>query len=352
MKQDETRNALNAQYQAKLTEYAVQMAKMTDRERIAFQRKIAESLIKATVGDTQGKGLFAADIAQTLLDQTLENLQRELSDRLLAAESMSTETARNAAKRNAYSWYISQLQAEKSKLTSFFKSVGLDPKLATRLYGLLYVKTREAQAQLETLGRQAQDLQRSIADTGAQATQQLANVMKEAFYGPTSTPNLTAKLLATAESILNTTANDAPEKAATVARQVNAYLAQNLAVAQQYDREVQAMLNEFAAAKRVSDPEKRFQNLKLVVQKYLSEYPKKLKDLPGLALQIADQIEAALFKDGGMLSAINSLADSTIKDLKSIAERAKQKDYGPFADVGKMLEGLVNGVETLNKSAL
>jgi hypothetical protein len=352
MQQTETRAALDAQYQAKLAEYAEKMDRMLDYEKIDFQKKIAEELIKATVGDVRGKSLFAVDVIQPLLDQTLENLQRELSDRLLSAESLSTETARNAAKRAAYSWYISQLQAERSKLASFFKNSGLDPNLATRLFGLLHVKIREAQAQLEQLNRQAQDFQRSLADAGAQAVQQLNNVMKEAFYGPTSTPSLTAKLLAAAESVLNTTANDAPEKAAVVARQVNAYLAKNLAVAQEYDRQVQAMLNEFAMAKRVSDPEKRFQNLKLVAQKYLSLYPKKLKEMPGLASQIADQLEAALFKDGGMLSAINSLADSTSKELKSIAERIQQKDYGPFADLGRVLEGLTNGLETLAKVSI
>jgi DNA repair exonuclease SbcCD ATPase subunit len=352
MQQTETRSALDAQYQAKLNEYATQIAKMTDREKIEFQKKIALEIIKATAGDVQGKSLFAVDIAQTVLSQTLENLQRELSERLLSAESLPTETARNAAKRAAYSWYISQLQAEKSKLVSFFRKAGLDPNLGTRLYNLLEVKTREAQAQLGQVTRQMQDFQRSLADAGSQAEQQLNNVMKEAFYGPTSTPSLTAKLLATAESILRTTANDAPEKAAVVARQVNAYLAKNLAVAQQYDREVQTMLNEFSMAKRVSDPEKRFQNLKLVVQKYLSLYPKKLREMPGLALQIADQLETALFKDGGMLSAINSLADSTSKELKNIAERVQQKDYGPFADLGRVLEGLTKGLETLAKVSI
>jgi hypothetical protein len=347
MRQDETRSALNAQYQAKLNEYAEKMDRMLDSEKIDFQKKIAEELIKATVGDVRGKSLFAVDVIQPLLDQTLENLERELSDRLLKAESLSTETARNAAKRAAYSWYISQLQAERSKLASFFKNVGLDPNLATRLFGLLHVKTREAQAQLGQVNRQMQDLQRSIADAGAQAVQQLDNVMKEAFYGASSTPNLTAKLLATAESILNTTANDAPEKAAIVAKQVNDYIAKNLTLAQEYDRQVQTMLNEFAIAKRVSNPEKRFENLKRVVQKYLSEYPKRLKEMPGLASQIADQLEAALYKDGGMLSAISSLTDSTVKELKRVAER--QKDYGPFNDLGRFIEVLAEGVNTLTK---
>ncbi len=349
MQQTETRASLDAQYRAKLTEHATEMAKMTDREKAEFQKKIALKLIQNTVGDERGKGLFAVDSAQSWLTQVLENLERELNDRLLEAESFSTETARNSAKRAAYSWYISQLQATKSELTSFFKKAKLDPQLATRLNGLLYVKTREAKARVEQIDRQVRDFERSLADAGAQSAQQLNNVMKEAFYGPTSTPSLAAKLLATAESILNTTANDAPEKAAIVAKQVNAYLAKNLAVAQEYDRKVQTMLNEFAAAKRVSDPEKRFQNLKLVVQKYLGEYSKSLNKVPGLALQIADQLEAALFKDGGMLSAINSLTDSTIRELKNIAERVKQKDYGPFADLGRVIEGFAKGVETLAK---
>ncbi len=352
MGQTETRAALDAQYQAKLTEFAERMAKMTDQQKIDFQRKLALEIIKSTVGDEKGKGLFALDVIRALFDETMENLRRELNNRLLSAESLPTETARSAAKRQAYAWYISQLQAEQSKIVSFFRSAGLNPKLGIRLYGLIRNEIREAQARIGQIDRQIQDFQRSLTDAGAQAVQQLNNVMKEAFYGPTSTPSLTLKLLATAESILRTTANDAPEKAAVVARQVNAYLAKNLAIAQQYDREVQTMLNEFAMAKRISDPERRFQKLKLVVRKYLSKYPKKLKEMPGLALQIADQLEAALFKDGGMLSAINSLAESTTKELKNIAERMRQKDYGPFSDLGKVLEGLSSGLETLAKVSI
>lgn len=349
MAQDETRQSLDAQFQAKLKENAVRMVAMTDRERVDFQRKLAEEVLKSTLGDKSGKALFAQDIAQSLLTQTLENLRRELSDRLREAESLPTETARNAAKRAAYSWYASQLQAEQAKLKGFFQRVGLDPNLAKRLQGLLYVELREANAQLGTLARQSQDYQRSLNDAAVQARQQLANVLKEAFYGPTSTPSLTLKLLAAAESLLNTTANDAPEKAASVAREVNAYLQSALPVAQEYDRKVQQMLNEFNMAKRTSDPEKRFQNLKLVSQKYLNEYAKSLGSMPGLALQIADQLEGALFKDGGMLSAINSLADSAVKELKRVAERAKQKDYGPFADLGNVIEALIKGVQTLTK---
>lgn len=349
MKQEETVDSFNAQYQAKLTEMAEELAQLPDWEKVKEAREAALSILNTMAGDIKGKALAALRVAEQTFTEIMENLARRLDDELAKAEALPTEAAKRTGRINAYKQHIARLQAESSNLRQFFRRAGVGEAIGQRLFNTINTMINEARIRIAQENRLLADWQRSVTDAGAQAIQQLNNVMKEAFYGPTSTPSLTAKLLATAESILTTTANDAPEKAATVARQVNAYLAKNLAVAQQYDREVQAMLNEFAAAKRVSDPEKRFHNLKLVTQKYLSEYSKKLNHLPGLALQIADQIEAALFKDGGMLSAINSLADSTIKDLKNIAERVKQKDYGPFADVGKMLEGLVNGVETLNK---
>ncbi|QKE11348.1 tape tail measure protein [Thermus phage phiFa] len=341
--------ALNDLYQVKLKENATKLLTLTDEERITEQWQYALNVAKTLTAGQDALAQFINDIAESLTSQRLENAQRRLQTRLREAESMSTETDRLRAQRAAYAQYIADLQRIEAELVRNVTAAGLPKDVVTRLLGLLYVTRKDAEAQLGQVKRQTADFYRSLSDTEAQARQQLLNVMKEAFYGPTSTPSLTLKLLAAAESILNQTANDAPEKAAVTAKAVNAFLNENLALAQEYDRRVQQMLNEFDMAKRTSDPEKRAKNLAQVVRKYLAEYAKNLNRMPGLALQIADQIEGALFKDGGFLSSINSLADSARKELERVAE--KQKDYGPFNNLGQVLEAVSGGVESLRKVA-